>query len=120
MKKQYLPNTNTPSRPQTGHLPGMPDVIRGRPAPLPACRWHAGSSGGAAATSLRIIGLLAAAVALAGFSRAADSGSLLRYHFPPEKIVKRTVGADVCVYGGNAAGVAAAVAVARGTHRRHR
>ena len=37
----------------------------------------------------------------------------LRYHVPPPTVVRRTVSADVCVYGGTASGVVAAVQLAR-------
>jgi hypothetical protein len=37
----------------------------------------------------------------------------LRYYFPPERVEERALEADLCVYGGNAAGVVAAVQAAR-------
>jgi hypothetical protein len=37
----------------------------------------------------------------------------LHYYFPPEKVVKRTLSVDVCVYGGTAGGIIAAVQLRR-------
>jgi hypothetical protein len=37
----------------------------------------------------------------------------LHYYFPPEKVVKRTLSADVCIYGGTSCGIIAAVQLAQ-------
>ena len=37
----------------------------------------------------------------------------LHYYFPPEKVVKRTLDADVCIYGGTSCGIIAAVQLSR-------
>lgn len=39
--------------------------------------------------------------------------SNLHYYFPPEKVEKRTLDADVCVYGGTSGGIIAAVQLSR-------
>jgi len=37
----------------------------------------------------------------------------LHYYFPPEKVVKRTLDTDVCIYGGTSSGIIAAVQLSR-------
>jgi len=65
------------------------------------------------------IGLLATTVFLASIARADSApappptGLGLHYYYPAAQVIPRTVTADVCIYGGTSAGVAAAVQLAR-------
>ncbi|MDR1789311.1 MAG: FAD-dependent oxidoreductase [Opitutaceae bacterium] len=61
----------------------------------------------------RLAALLPAFLAILATLPSAAPAGLLRYYFPPEKTAPRVVEADVCVYGANSGGIAAAVAAAR-------
>ena len=80
-------------------------------------------------TRREILAATSAAVAILGLlfsnrASAADAGGLptpavpgLRYYYSPTEVNPRTIEADVCIYGGTSAGVAAAIQSARSGHR---